>query len=76
MDFSEALAAAKNGKRVKRTVWTTVFSGMWMEYALLHADGSGHAEPALIVHYQDDEVWHLFAGANWDLMADDWELLP
>lgn len=71
MDFSDALRAVKDGKRVRRAVWHDNPDrwGCWVELADVPPVGD-----VLLVGYVDGAS-RLFAGANWDLLADDWEIV-
>jgi hypothetical protein len=67
MDFSEALRIVKAGGRARRKIWPQHGAwGVWMVMRELPG------VTALVVEYGDGSI-QLFAGANWDLLADDWE---
>lgn len=68
MDFSEALRAVKNGQRVRRPFWTGRMEGRCLELVNVPPVGD-----MLLVAYTDG-VPRPFAGSNWDLLADDWEI--
>ena len=76
MDFSEAFRYVGSGKRVRRALWSTPeysVNGKWLELTILH-DEHGNSEECLVVRFTDGS-FRLFSGANWDLCAEDWELV-
>lgn len=68
MDFSQALVALKSGKRVQRRIWPDGDHG-YIELA----DLPGLDVPVIVAVYSDYRV--LFACSQWDVLADDWEIL-
>jgi hypothetical protein len=78
MDFSAALLAVKEGKRVTRTVWLdgqTSWKGAYLELVQVHASDGRTVMPVLMVGYLNEpRVLRPFSGANWDLLAEDWEI--
>jgi hypothetical protein len=77
VDFSEALRLVKDGRPVRRALWRDRpergYGGFLELVQPAGLDGRGFM-PQLVVVYLDDPVWRPFAGANWDLLADDWEI--
>jgi len=76
VNFSEALRHIRSGKRVRRALWGTPeysADGKWLELATLR-DEQGNSEECLVVRFPDGS-FRLFAGANWDLIAEDWGLV-
>ncbi len=76
MNFSEVLRHVMSGKRVRRALWGTPECsaiGKWLELATLR-DEHGNSEECLVVRFTDGS-FRLFYGANWDLCAEDWELV-
>ena len=73
MDFSDALRGIKAGKRAYRKVWGEAerVSGAWVS---LYKPEDPRVDPVIMVGYPDDEALRVFAGSNWDLLADDWEI--
>ena len=73
MTFEEILPAVKAGGRAKRALWDgRGWAGGWLEMVSI----SRPLTPQLVISYPDEDVLRPFSGANWDLLADDWELLP
>lgn len=77
MDFSDALRAVKDGKRVRRAMWDKPgsprsWAGSHLVLGVVHT-AAGATFSQLLSEYPDGSV-HSFAGANWDLLADDWEI--
>ena len=72
MTFEEILPAVKAGGRARRAIW----GGPWLELARPSLPDGRPLMPQLVIAYPgDDGVVRPFAGANWDLLADDWALL-
>jgi hypothetical protein len=75
MDFSDALSTLRQGGRVRRKMWSGLWnSDVWLEIVPETREpdrGRVLTEQLMIVH--PDGVMRPFAGANWDLLADDWE---
>ena len=77
MDFTEALTAAKAGKKVRRALWADLPPyGAWMELATATTGDGREIMPQLVIGYPGGGILRPFAGANWDLLADDWEIAP
>jgi hypothetical protein len=78
MDFSAALAALKDGKNVRRQAWAGTMRGLYLMLApeLVETFKGDEATimPQLLVMSQDG-VLRPFSGANWDLLAEDWEIV-
>jgi Protein of unknown function (DUF2829) len=66
VDFSDALRAMKDGKKVTRAVW--------VGYAMI-MDMPAPLEPQIVMGYAGKEVLRPFAGSQWDLLSDDWEIV-
>jgi hypothetical protein len=79
MDFSDALRAVKDGKKAARAVWasgTRPWYGATLELVqVISANDGRYAMPVLMVSYPGEEILRPFSGANWDLLADDWEIV-
>ena len=74
MTFEEILPAVKDGGKAKRALWGSRgpgWAGCWLELVAL----SRPLTPQLVISYPDEDVLRPFAGANGDLLAEDWELL-
>lgn len=75
MDFSDALRAVRDGKRSRRALWAGGLDGKvgaWMELA--QVDGLGDVLICPAPGAGKNAV--LFACSQWDILADDWEILP
>jgi hypothetical protein len=72
MDFTEALPLLRDGKRVTRRLWLELDGriGSWLELA----DGPPFARPVLLVWREDPQGFMPWAGAQNDVLQDDWEL--
>jgi hypothetical protein len=75
VDFSDALTTMKQGGCVRRTAWGTdgLLAGCYV--ALVPAPDNGW-ENLLMVKDGAGNLWRVFSGANWDLLAQDWEIVP
>ena len=92
MDFGEALAALKDGKRVRRETWAT---GMWLvlvpasQFEITGNRPLGQAAPHLVgdtAHYRAHLDVCVFSGGvptlgPWarlddDVLAEDWSVMP
>ncbi len=74
MDFSDALDAMKDGKRVRRALWTNpgyVYQAT-MEITVLSAE-DGARMRQVIVRRTDGTVF-AFGGSQDDILADGWEV--
>ena len=76
MDFSEALTAVKQGKKVQRRYWRENPTGMgWtLELAFVSLADGRPVSPVLMCN-RPDRAMETFSGANMDLMAEDWEIV-
>ena len=72
MDFTEALPLLRDGKRVTRRLWLDLDGrvGSWLE----RVDGEPFGEPVLLVWREDLRGFVPWAGAQNDVLQDDWEL--
>lgn len=74
MKFSEVLTGLEQGRRFRRRLWEAFGPG-WLK--LLHFDDHQGVpvQPMLMICRQREGgwIWYPFSGANWDLLADDWE---
>lgn len=72
MDFSDALRAVRNGQRVTRALWRDDghLSAAWLELFPAQAQ----VMDQLMIVYPDG-TRRPFAGANWDLLSDDWSVV-
>jgi hypothetical protein len=73
MDFSDALRAMKDGKKVTRAIWGS--QGTWDNPYMMIMDLPAPLEPQLVFDYKNRDVPRPFSGAQWDLLADDWEIV-
>lgn len=77
MDFSDALTALKRGKKVSRGIWHAsgdVHAGAVIELVGQHRAEGHDIMPMLMMSWPGSAVMRPFAGANWDLLAEDWEV--
>jgi hypothetical protein len=79
VDFSDALRAARDGRRVRRALWLDSWlRGSWVELVPAHPlpDGRTVAEMLLVGH-GGGEPLRQFGGTSYDLAeAQDWEVIP
>lgn len=80
MDFSDALRAVRDGKKARRAVWASGrpdWRGIALELVqVIPANDGRSVMPVLMISYPGNEQpLRPFSGANWDLLADDWEIL-
>jgi hypothetical protein len=74
-DFGDALKAMKAGKRVRRAVWESGRESWQGAYMSVRDLGQPY-EPQIIFAYEDKgRPPRPFSGGQWDLLADDWEIL-
>jgi hypothetical protein len=73
MNFAEALPLLRDGKRVTRRLWQDLDGriGSWLEIA----DGPPFAGPVLLVWQEDLQGFVPWAGAQNDILMDDWEVI-
>lgn len=77
MNFSDALRLVKEGRRVRRALWEerSYAYNAWLELVSVRAQDGRGVMPVLMVGYPGENgILRPFSGANWDLLADDWEL--
>jgi hypothetical protein len=78
MDFSEALTALKEGRKVRRAAWSGAGYNLHVilvpELTVQLQGDEATVMPQLLVMDGDSGMLRPFSGANWDLLADDWEL--
>jgi len=69
--FDEILPAVKAGGKARRKLWADLDGrvGSWIE--LVTVDGFG----GVLAGPLPGGGYVLFSGANWDILADDWEIL-
>lgn len=76
MDFSEALRVVKDGGKVQRAIWARrpveVWPGAYVKLAEMPANFDPPVQ--LVVGYPGSDVLRPFAGAQWDILSDDWEI--
>jgi hypothetical protein len=77
MNFGDALAALKDGKRVSRTGWNG--KGLWLELQRPDA-GSKMTLPYVYLNYPDDAQNTPNARVPWlasqtDMLAEDWGIV-
>lgn len=76
MDFSEALLLLKQGKRVRRKLWTGKYAGNWIELVSLYTVTDGRElRPTIMSWVAEDGLFYIWGGINFDILADDWELV-
>ena len=82
MTFEEILPAVKAGGRARRALWADRaehLGDMWkgLEVELVQPPPLPDGRPFMpqLMAEGEDGVLRPFSGANWDLLADDWELL-
>ena len=75
MKFSEVLEGLEQGRKFRRRFWTE--SGWVVQLELVHFDDYQGipVAPMLMIRRQQEEgwIWRPFSGADWDLLAEDWE---
>ena len=72
MDFADALSMVKQGGRVRREIWADMNRNHTAVLVLAKTDDPRFM-PMLMIEYGDGML-RPFAGANWDLLAEDWEI--
>lgn len=77
MDFSDALRAVTKGERVRRALWREQGGrvGAALELASPCLQDGREMQPQLVCPLPDGQV-AAFGGTSWDLLADDWEIVP
>jgi len=77
MNFSEALTEIKAGKKVRRAAWDEggVLRGLTIELVQVVSANDGRPVMPLLLGQGRDGVLRSFAVAQWDLLADDWEVV-
>ena len=82
VDFSDALRAMKDGKKVQRALWAgnpeTRFGDIYamiVEVTFRRGTVSSPSEPQIVIGYPDQDVLRPFAGTQWDILCDDWEII-
>jgi hypothetical protein len=75
MDFADALRAVKDGRKVQRRSWQVPGKGWEMEIAQPALPDGRQVNPLLMCR-REDGVMVPFTGGSWDLLADDWEVVP
>ena len=73
MDFSDALRAVKDGRRVRRALWRELGgrTGSWVE--LIRTDQAGDVLCCPVTEPDGGVVMVPFACDQWDILAEDWE---
>ena len=77
MDFTDALPLLRDGKRVTRRLWRELDGriGSWLELVDVPlADGRAFAGPVLLVWQEDLQGFLPWAGAQNDVLMEDWEV--
>lgn len=80
MNFGEALAALKLGKRISRSGWNG--KGMWI--VLIDPDNATYTnatgwfvmQPCIGMKTADNKMQPGWLASQMDLLAEDWEVLP
>lgn len=77
MNFGDAIAALKAGKKVARTGWNG--KGLWLELQCPDAH-SKMTLPYIYINYPSDAIHTPGARVPWlasqtDVLADDWEVV-
>lgn len=78
MNFEDALTCVKQGGRVRRELWERGVNDLvGTQLELVHFDDYQGIEvmPMLMIRRTNENplTWRPFSGANWDLLAEDWE---
>ena len=73
MEFEDALRAVKDGKKARRQIWRARGLAGWLEM-VQPVLSDGRPIMPLLVMTDEAGIVRPFAGAIWDLLADDWEL--
>ena len=75
MNFSEALTELKAGRKLRRAAWDEggILLGLTIELAHVVTANDGRPVMPLLLTQGRDGILRPFAGAQWDLLADDWE---
>ena len=77
MDFSDALLAVKQGKKVRRRLWADLDGRIGEGIELVHPLlPDGRPVMPMLLCSKPDGTMTLFAGSQWDLLAEDWEVVP
>jgi hypothetical protein len=79
VDFSDALRAAKDGKRVRRALWAELGGrvGTWVELVQPGPCSNGMQLGELLVcPLPGSGKAVLFELSQWDVLEKDWELVP
>lgn len=75
MRFSEVLDLLQEGRKFRRRLWDE--TGLPPQLELVHFDDYQGIPvmPMLMCRTREGGgwIWRPFSGANWDLVADDWE---
>jgi Protein of unknown function (DUF2829) len=74
MNFGEALQAMKNGKKVRRQLWVDENAPWRGIYAAIMTMPAPF-EPQIVVGYPGKDELRPFAGSQWDLLSEDWEIV-
>jgi Protein of unknown function (DUF2829) len=74
VNFSDALRELKQGRRVTRKLWGEQQPPLTRCYLQLLDPPAPDWMPVLMVRCDDQGIWRPFAGACWDLLAEDWEV--
>lgn len=77
MTFEDILPAVKAGGKATRALWTACDGkvGRAVELAQPLPLPDGRPFMPQLVAEDENGILRPFSGANWDLLADDWELL-
>jgi hypothetical protein len=79
--FEEILSAVKGGRKARRALWAARsgymdgWDGLAVELVQPPPLPDGRPFMPQLVIQDEDGILRPFAGANWDLLAGDWELL-
>ena len=79
MNFSDALEAVKDGHRIRRALWADLGGrvGSWVELATPGPCGNGlQLRKVLVMARPESGEAGLFACSQWDILAEDWEIVP
>jgi hypothetical protein len=73
MNFGDTLQLLREGNAVRRPGWQGLPTDTSRPYIhLTHPEGF---DEMITVSYPGREIQRPFAGAQWDLLADDWEIV-
>jgi hypothetical protein len=76
VDFSDALRLARQGKKIRRRFYAELNGKVGESVELVQPVlPDGRPVMPMLLCNKPDGVMTLFAGAQWDLLANDWEVV-